>query len=303
MAEEEGAEEEQGEEAEEGAMPNALSDEIHKICKFRNTVGENRDIFNILKSAKGMTHDDKLKLITQIKNEFNLDYTIKDLQHLLQLINRSIMKPMYEARVGTYSENLNRILVKTLSPSVSATITASLNALFSKDKDKDKDVLVALKAFNENQTVERSRNLQRHVEQNSKLLTEQITAFLNMKNKGIMNAVFRTPSDITQGVVTKGGIMMFHKTENTLLNGENNTLEVSVEFVKNAIKNITQVYPNMLLNQVSEIESLPPYITGQLSASDASSIIAFSNERVTKTLGNFYKIANKKPVSNILKNV
>jgi hypothetical protein len=167
----------------------------------------------------------------------------------------------------------------------------------------DKDVLVALKAFNENPTTERSRNLQRRVEQTSKALTEQIAAFLNMKNKGTANAVFRTPSDITQGVVTKGGIMLFHKTENTLLNGENNTLEVSVEFVKNAIKNITQVYPNMILTQVSEIESLPPYITGQLSSGDASSIIAVSNERVTKTLGNFYKIGNKKPVSNILKNV
>jgi hypothetical protein len=134
-------------------------------------------------------------------------------------------------------------------------------------------------------------------------LTEQVTAFLNMKNKTTVNAVFRTPSDITQGVVTKGGIMLFHKTENTLLDGENNTLEVSVEFVKNAIKNITQVYPNIILNQVSEIESLPPYITGQLSSGDASSIVAFSNERVTKTLGNFYKIGNKKPVINILKNV
>lgn len=279
----------------------SVSDDIHKICKFRNTVGENRDIFNILKSAKGMTHDNKLKLITQIKNEFNLDYTIKDLQHLLQLINGQTMKPMYEARVGTYSENLNRTLTQTLSSSPSVAITASLNALFSKDKDKD--TLAALKAFNGNQTTERSRTLQRHVEQNIKLLTEQITAFLNMKNKGTMNAVFRTPSDIMQGVVTNGGIMMFHRTENTLLNGENNTLEVSVEFMKNAIKNITQVYPNMILTQVSEIESLPPYITGQLSASDASSIVAFSNERVTKTLGNFYKIGNKKPVSNILKNV
>jgi len=261
-------------------------------------LGENRDIFNILKSAKGMSHDNKLKLITQIKNEFNLDYTIKDLQHLLQLVHRQTMKPMYEARVGTYNEHLNRILIKTLSPSVAASVAvaASLQVL-------DKDVLVALKAFNENPTTERSRNLQRRVEQTSKALTEQIAAFLNMKNKGTANAVFRTPSDITQGVVTKGGIMLFHKTENTLLNGENNTLEVSVEFVKNAIKNITQVYPNMILTQVSEIESLPPYITGQLSSGDASSIIAFSNERVTKTLGNFYKIGNKKPVSNILKNV
>ena len=288
-------------EAREAKESTSVSDDIHKICKFRNTVGENRDIFNILKSAKGMTHDNKLKLITQIKNEFNLDYTIKDLQHLLQLINGQTMKPMYEARVGTYSENLNRTLTQTLSSSSSVAITASLNALFSKDKDKD--TLAALKAFNGNQTTERSRTLQRHVEQNSKLLTEQITTFLNMKNKGTMNAVFRTPSDIMQGVVTKGGIMMFHRTENTLLNGENNTLEISVEFMKNAIKNITQVYPNMILAQVSEIESLPPYITGQLSASDASSIIAFSNERVTKTLGNFYKIGNKKPVSNILKNV
>jgi uncharacterized membrane protein YgcG len=292
---------EEGGEGEARQESTSVSDDIHKICKFRNTVGENRDIFNILKSAKGMTHDNKLKLITQIKNEFNLDYTIKDLQHLLQLINGQTMKPMYQARVGTYSENLNRTLTQTLSSSSSVAITASLNALFSKDKDKD--TLAALKAFNGNQTTERSRTLQRHVEQNSKLLTEQITTFLNMKNKGTMNAVFRTPSDIMQGVVTKGGIMMFHRTENTLLNGENNTLEVSVEFMKNAIKNITQVYPNMILTQVSEIESLPPYITGQLSASDASSILAFSNERVTKTLGNFYKIGNKKPVSNILKNV
>jgi hypothetical protein len=282
---------EQGEQIESGAKreinETALSDELQKICKFRNTLGENRDIFNILKSAKGMSHDNKLKLITQIKNEFNLDYTIKDLQHLLQLVHRQTMKPMYEARVGTHNEHLNRILIKTLSPSVAASVTvaASLQVL-------DKDVLVALKAFNENPTTERSRNLQRRVEQTSKVLTEQITTFLNMKNKGTANAVFRTPSDITQGVVTKGGIMLFHKTENTLLNGENNTLEVSVEFVKNAIKNITQVYPNMILTQVSEIESLPPYITGQLSSGDASSIIAFSNERVTKTLGNFYKIVN-----------
>ena len=274
----------------------ALAEELQKICKFRNTLGENRDIFNILKSAKGMTHDNKIKLITQIKNEFNLDYTIKDLQHLLQLVHRQTMKPMYEARVGTYNENLNRILTKTLSSSAAETVTASLRVL-------DKDVLVALKAFNENPTAERSRNLQRRVEQTSKLLTEQIMAFLNMKNKGTANAVFRTPSDITQGVVTKGGIMLFHKTENTLLNAENNTLEVSVEFMKNAIKNMTQVYPNMILTQVSEIESLPPYITGQLSSGDASSIIAVSNERVTKTLGNFYKIGNKKPVSNILNNV
>ena len=280
----------------------ALSEELQKICKFRNTFGENRDIFNILKSAKGMSYDNKLKLITQIKNEFNLDYTIKDLQHLLQLVHRQTMKPIYQVRVGTYNEQLNRILTTTLSPSAATTVTASLNALFSKEKES-KDVLIALKAFNENQSTERSRTLQRYLEQNSKLLTEQITVFLNMKNKGMMNAVFRTPSDITQGVVTKGGIMMFYNTENTLWNGETNTLEVSVEFIKNAIKNITQVYPNIILNQVSEIESLPPYITGQLSSGDASSIIAFSNERVTKMLGNFYKIGNKKPVSNILKNV
>jgi hypothetical protein len=307
-------EKEQTEEIEASSLreinENALSEEIQKICKFRNTFGENRDIFNILKSAKGMSHDNKLKLITQIKNEFNLDYTIKDLQHLLQLVHRQTMKPMYEARVGTYNEHLNRILTKTLSPSAATSVVASVNALFSKEKEKGKekekegkDVLVALKAFNENQSTERSRTLQRHLEQNSKLLTEQITTFLNMKNKGTMNAVFRTLSDITQGVVTKGGIMMFYNTENTLWNGETNTLEVSVEFIKNAIKNITQVYPNMILNQVSEIESLPPYITGQLSSGDASSIIAFSNERVTKTLGNFYKIGNKKPISNILKNV
>ena len=291
---------EQREQIESGSLreinETALAEELQKICKFRNTVGENRDIFNILKSAKGMTHDNKIKLITQIKNEFNLDYTIKDLQHLLQLVNRQTMKPMYEVRVGTYNENLNRILTKTLSPSVSVAVAASLRVL-------DKDVLLGLKAFNENQTADRSRNLQRRVEQTSKLLTEQIIAFLNMKNKGTANAIFRTPSDITQGVVTKGGIMLFYKTENTLLNGENNTLEVSVEFVKNAIKNITQVYPNMILTQVSEVESLPPYITGQLSSGDVSSIVAFSNERVTKTLGNFYKIGNKKPVSNILKNV
>jgi hypothetical protein len=303
-------EKEQSEQVEASSLreinETALSEEIQKICKFRNTFGENRDIFNILKSAKGMSHDNKLKLITQIKNEFNLDYTIKDLQHLLQLVHRQTMKPMYEARVGTYNEHLNRMLTKTLSPSAATTVTTAINALFLKEKQKEKegkDVLIALKAFNENQSTERSRTLQRHLEQNSKLLTEQITAFLNMKNKATMNAVFRTPSDITQGVVTKGGIMLFHKTENTLWNGETNTLEVSVEFIKNAIKNITQVYPNMILNQVSEIESLPPYITGQLSSGDASSIIAFSNERVTKTLGNFYKIGNKKPMSNILKNV
>ena len=294
-AEEEGGEEEGGEEegGEEAVIvvKTTLSEEIHKICKFRNTLGENRDIFNILKSAKSMTHENKLKLINQIKNEFNLDYTIKDLQHLLQLVNRQSMKPLYEPRVGTYSENLNRILIK---------IAADLK------KEKmllSDDVLTALKTFNENQTPQHSRELQRQLEKNSKNLTEQITTFLNIKNKGVLNAVFRTPSDITEGIVTKGGIMLFNRMENALLNGANNTLEVSVEFVKNAIKNITQIYPNIILSQISEIESLPPYITGQLSSGDARSIMQFSNERVTNTLSNFYKIGSKKPVHTILKNV
>ena len=176
------------------------------------------------------------------------------------------------------------------------------------DLKKDKmllsnDVLTALKTFNENQTPQHSRELQRQIEKNNKILTEQITAFLNIKNKGVLNAVFRTPSDITEGIVTKGGIMLFNRMENALLNGANNTLEVSVEFVKNAIKNITQVYPNIILSQISEIESLPPYITGQLSSGDAKSIMQISNERVTNTLGNFYKIGSKKPVHTILKNV
>jgi hypothetical protein len=291
-------EEEEQEEGQEGeqeeaviGVKNTLSEEIHKICKFKNTLGENRDIFNILKSAKSMTHENKLKLITQIKNEFDLDYTIKDLQHLLQLVNRQSMKPLYEPRVGTYGENLNRILIK---------IAADLK------KDKmllSNDVLTALKTFNENQTPQHSRELQRQIEKNNKILTEQITEFLNIKNKGVLNAVFRTPSDITEGIVTKGGIMLFNRMENALLNGANNTLEVSVEFVKNAIKNITQVYPNIILSQISEIESLPPYITGQLSSGDAKSIMQISNERVTNTLGNFYKIGSKKPVHTILKNV
>lgn len=299
-AEAEEEKEEEGEEVGEEAggkeeavirVKTTLSEEIHKICKFKNTLGENRDIFNILKSAKSMTHENKVKLITQIKNEFDLDYTIKDLQHLLQLVNRQTMKPLYEPRVGTYSENLNRILMK---------IAADLK------KDKmllSDDVLTALKTFNENQTPQHSRELQRQIEKNNKILTEQITAFLNIKNKGVLNAVFRTPSDITEGIVTKGGIMLFNRMENALLNGANNTLEVSVEFVKNAIKNITQVYPNIILSQISEIESLPPYITGQLSSGDAKSIMQISNERVTNTLGNFYKIGSKKPVHTILKNV
>jgi len=298
-AAEEGEKEGEKEEQEEGgeggevekAVVTGISEEIHKICKFKNTLGENRDIFNILKSAKSMTHENKIKLITQIKNEFDLDYTIKDLQHLLQLVNRQTMKPLYEPRVGTYSENLNRILIK---------IAADLK------KEKmllSNDVLTALKTFNENQTPQHSRELQRQIEKNNKILTEQITAFLNIKNKGVLNAVFRTPSDITEGVVTKGGIMLFNRMENALLNGANNTLEVSVEFVKNAVKNITQVYPNIILSQISEIESLPPYITGQISSGDAKSIMQFSNERVTNTLGNFYKIGSKKPVHTILKNV
>ena len=191
-----------------------------------------------------MTHENKIKLITQIKNEFDLDYTIKDLQHLLQLVNRQSMKPLYEARVGTYGENLNRILIKIAADLKKEKMLLSV------------DVLTALKTFNENQTPQHSRELQRQIEKYNKILTEQITAFLNVKNKGVLNAVFRTPSDITEGVVTKGGIMLFNRMENALLNGSNNTLEVSVEFVKNAVKNITQVYPNIILSQISEIESL-----------------------------------------------
>jgi hypothetical protein len=149
--------EEEGEEGEGAAeaavigVKTTLSEEIHKICKFKNTLGENRDIFNILKSAKSMTHENKIKLITQIKNEFDLDYTIKDLQHLLQLVNRQSMKSLYEPRVGTYSENLNRILIKIAADLKKEKMLLSV------------DVLTALKTFNENQTPQHSRELQRQI--------------------------------------------------------------------------------------------------------------------------------------------
>jgi hypothetical protein len=292
-----------------GANTTSLSSDIHKICKFKNTLGENRDIFNIFKNSQksDMSHIDKIKLIDKIKNEFNLEYTTKDLQHLLQLVNGQTMKPMneYQVGVGTYNENLNRILLK------------AIDDLKTKPKAKESkmsvtmvfpdEFIVALKNFNENRTQTSSRELQIIIEKNTKILTDKAEKYFNFtaskKNTPIQNAVFRTAEDIEKGIFKNGGIMLFNKMENTLLNGENNSLEVSIEFVINAVKNITQVYPNIILSQVSEMESLPPYISGQLSKGDSESIIKFSNERITNKLDNFYKIGNKKPINVILKNV
>ena len=292
-----------------GASTSSLSSDIHKICKFKNTLGENRDIFNIFKNSQNsdMSHTDKIKLIDKIKNEFNLDYTTKDLQHLLQLVNGETMKPMneYQVGVGTYNENLNRILLKAIED------------LKMKPKAKESkmsvtmvfpdDFIVALKNFNENRSQSSLRELQIIIEKNTKTLTNEVEKYFNFntskKSATFRNAIFRTAEDIEKGIFKNGGIMLFNKMENTLLNGENNSLEVSIEFVVNAVKNITQVYPNIILSQVSEMESLPPYISEQLSSGDSESIIKFSNERVTNKLDNFYKIGNKKPINAILKNV
>ena len=283
-----------------------LLGDIHKICKFKNTFGENREIFNMLKSAQDLDHSKKIEMINKIKNEFNIDYTIKDLQHLLQLINRQTMKPMNEARVGTYAENLNRILLKASedfktkkqkSGSAGTAGTTAESIIFPED------FIIALKNYNEHRTQPHSRDLQKIIEKNTKILTEKSTTFLNLKKKTTINSIFRTSEDVADGILTNGGIMLFSKTENTLLNGVNNSLEVSVEFVKNAIKNLTQVYPNIIFSQIPEMESLPLYISGQLSSGDKTSIIRFSNERITDALNNFYKIGNKKPISTILKNV
>jgi hypothetical protein len=295
-----------------GVGATLLSSDIHKICKFKNTLGENRDIFNIFKSSQNtdMSHADKIKLIDKIKNEFNLEYTTKDLQHLLQLVNGQTMKPMneYQAGVGTYNENLNRILLKAIddfkmkSKAKESKMTAMSSSMLFPE-----DFVVALKNFNENRSQTSSRDLQIIIEKNTKILNEKCEKYLNFsvskKSATFRNAIFRTAEDIEKGIFKKGGIMLFNKMENTLLNGENNSLEVSVEFVRNAVKNITQVYPNIILSQVSEMESLPPYISGQLSKGDSESIIKFSNERITNTLNNFYKIGNKKPIDTILKNV
>ena len=151
------------------------------------------------------------------------------------------------------------------------------------------------------------RELQIILEKNTKTLTDKCEKYFNFaankKNTSIRNAIFRTIEDVDKGVFKNGGIMLFNNMENTLFNGENNTLEVSMEFVRNAIKNITQIYPNIILSQVSEMESLPPYISGQLSSGDSESIIRFSNERITSKLDKFYMIGNKKPMNAILKNV
>jgi hypothetical protein len=292
-----------------GANTTSLSSDIHKICKFKNTLGENRDIFNIFKNSQksDMSHIDKIKLIDKIKNEFNLDYTTKDLQHLLQLVNGQTMKPMneYQVGVGTYNENLNRILLK------------AIDDLKMKPKAKESkmsvtmgfpdEFIVALKNFNENRSQSSLRELQIIIEKNIRLLNEKCEKYFNFntskKSATFHNAIFRTAEDIEKGIFKNGGIMLFNNMENTLLNGENNSLEVSIEFVRNAVKNITQVYPNIILSQVSEMESLPPYISGQLSKGDSESIIKFSNERITNKLDNFYKIGNKKPLNAILKNV
>ena len=292
------------------ASTTSLSSDIHKICKFKNTLGENRDIFNIFKNSQksDMSYTDKIKLIDKIKNEFNLDYTTKDLQHLLQLVNGETMKPMneYQAGVGTYNENLNRILLKAIEdlkmkPTKAKESKMSVTMVFPDE------FIVALKNFNENRTQTSSRELQIIIEKNIRLLNEKCEKYFNFntskKSATFRNAIFRTAEDIEKGIFKNGGIMLFNKMENTLLNGENNSLEVSIEFVINAVKNITQVYPNIILSQVSEMESLPPYISGQLSKGDSESIIKFSNERITNKLDNFYKIGNKKPINAILKNV
>ena len=150
------------------------------------------------------------------------------------------------------------------------------------------------------------RDLQIIIEKNITSLNEKCEKYLifntSSKNVTFRNAIFRTAEDIEKGIFKNGGIMLFNKMENTLLNGENNALEVSMEFVRNTIKNMTQVYPNIILSQVSAMESLPPYISGQLSSGDSESIIKFSNERITNKLNNFYKIGNKKPIDTILKN-
>jgi hypothetical protein len=293
-----------------GVGATSLSSDIHKICKFKNTLGENRDIFNILKNSQNMDMSpaDKMKLIDKIKNEFNLEYTTKDLQHLLQLVNGQTMKPMneYQAGVGTYNENLNRILLKAIddfkmkSKAKESKMSATSPMLFPED------FIVALKKFNENRTQTLMRELQIIIEKNITSLNEKCEKYLifntSSKNVTFRNAIFRTAEDIEKGIFKNGGIMLFNKMENTLLNGENNSLEVSMEFVRNAIKNMTQVYPNIILSQVSAMESLPPYISGQLSSGDSESIIKFSNERITNKLNNFYKIGNKKPIDTILKN-
>ena len=292
------------------ASTTSLSSDIHKICKFKNTLGENRDIFNIFKNSQksDMSYTDKIKLIDKIKNEFNLDYTTKDLQHLLQLVNGETMKPMneYQAGVGTYNENLNRILLKAIEdlkmkPTKAKESKMSVTMVFPDE------FIVALKNFNENRTQTSSRELQIIIEKNIRLLNEKCEKYFNFntskKSATFRNAIFRTAEDIEKGIFKNGGIMLFNKMENTLLNGENNSLEVSIEFVRNAVKNIIQIYPNIILSQVSEMESLPPYISGQLSKGDSESIIKFSNERITNKLDNFYKIGNKKPINAILKNV
>jgi hypothetical protein len=294
-----------------GVGTTSLSSDIHKICKFKNTLGENRDIFNIFKNSQNsdMSHADKIKLIDKIKNEFNLDYTTKDLQHLLQLVNGQTMKPMneYQAGVGTYNENLNRILSKAIDDfKMKPKAKESKMSAMSASMLLPEDFIVALKKFNENRTQTLMRELQIIIEKNVILLNEKCEKYLNFntssKSVTFRNAIFRTAEDIEKGIFKNGGIMLFNKMENTLLNGENNSLEVSMEFVRNAIKNMTQVYPNIILSQVSAMESLPPYISGQLSSGDSNSIIKFSNERITNKLNNFYKIGNKKPIDIILKN-
>ena len=296
----------------------SLSGDIHKICKFKNTLGENREVFNILKNSQNMSHDDKIKLIDKIKNEYNLEYTTKDLQHLLQIINGQTMKPMdqYQSGVGTYNEILNRILIKAIDDlKTKSKSTKSKSKESSKSKTREgggeilfsDDFLVALKNFNEDRSQTHLRELQLIIENNTKTLTDKCEKYFNFaaskNNTPIRNAIFRTIGDVDKGVFKNGGIMLFNNMENTLFNGENNTLEVSMEFVRNAIKNITQIYPNIILSQVSEMESLPPYISGQLSKGDSESIIKFSNERITSKLDKFYTIGNKKPMSTILKNV
>jgi hypothetical protein len=299
------------------AAGTSLSGDIHKICKFKNTLGENREVFNILKNSQNMSHDDKIKLIEKIKNEYNLEYTTKDLQHLLQIINGQTMKPMYqyESGVGTYNEKLNRMLTKAIDDSKTKSKSKSKESSKSKlreGKDMNEilfsdEFIVALKNFNENRSQTDLRELQIIIEKNTKTLTDKMEKYFNFaagkKNTPIRSAIFRSIEDVDKGVFKNGGIMLFNNMENTLFNGENNTLEVSMEFVRNAIKNITQIYPNIILSQVSEMESLPPYISGQLSSGDSESIVKFSNERITNKLDKFYTIGSKKPINAILKNV
>jgi hypothetical protein len=202
-------------------------------CKFNNKLPISETLKSIcLEKPDNFNVDDNLKeKINFLKNN-GKNYSIQNLEQLMDIINHK-----------------NIINLELTDNMISFTQVLRNLTEYKKDMGQtnqfDKLLFEMIDTFDIalKEDTKEMRNMKNYLAKQNLAMKTDIINFIKTNTRLKKNEIEDVNSMINE-------IMTFHETDNNLMSKEDATTYKSVEFIKNTLRNIIDVYPNIIINNV-----------------------------------------------------